>query len=264
MYGQDEITPEDVAQATDNRGVIAKSMAARIRRMRAAEQWERYDAIVVGPGAADRSRGWFNTWADFANADQLAWFSGRDTAAGQSYVNQGSERTDWAQDLYQTHIEFLPPPGIADIEEDSNDGQITPTLFTELLPAQLSIRVVLSESDEIAKAPANHFPSGFGVTGSQLAAAAAPMVLPGSQGQPHVSNSWKWPEPVMLAAKAKITVFGLLDDPIRTLLRNLPGPGNKLVPIGGGVTQSMPNWYTIKITHRGPRYLQLRGARSSA
>ena len=37
-----------------------------------------------------------------------------------------------------------------------------------------------------------------------------------------------------------------------------------LVPDGAGGTVELPNWYIIRITMRGPRYLQLRGARSSA
>ena len=257
--GQDEIDA-----ATDSRGVIAADMAAKIRGMRAAEQWERIDSIVVGEGAANRSRGWFNTWADFANADRLQWFSGRDTAVGESYVNQQTERTDWAQDLDQTTVEFLPPPGLGSIESDNNDADITPILFGQVLPNQLALRVVLADSDEIAKAPAAHFPAGFGTAFPFIAGAGAPTVIAGTNGDPHVSNGWKWPEPVMLAAKAKITVFGTLDDPLRAALRTLPGPGAKLIPdLAGGVIR-MPNWYTIKITHRGPRYLQLRGARSSA
>ena len=254
----------EIDAATDGRGVIASAVASQIRELRAAEQWERVDSIVIGDGAANRSRGWFNTWVDFANADRLQWFSGRDTAVGESYVNQQTERTDWAQDLFQTMVEFIPPVGLAAIEEDNNDAEITPLIFAQLLPNQLALRVVLADSDEIAKAPATHFPAGVGLAQAQISALNAPGVLPGVNGDPHISNGWKWPEPVMLAAKAKITVYGTVDDPVRAMFRQLPGPGFKLIPDGQGGQIRMPNWYTIKITHRGPRYLQLRGARSSA
>ena len=259
-----DLSQEEIQAATDSRGIIAATTAAQLRQLRAAEQWERVDSVVIGEGARDRARGWFNTWAELAAATQLQWFSGRDPGIGESFTNQGTERTDWAQDLYQTLVEFIPPPGLAEIEEDNNDAEISPLFFTSILPNQMSLRVVLAESDEIAKAPASHFPSGFGLTYPVISGAAAPAVIAGNQGEPHVSNGWKWPEPVMLAAKAKITVFGTIDDPIRTLFRTLPGPGAKLVPDGAGGFIRMPNWYTIKITHRGPRYLQLRGARSSA
>jgi hypothetical protein len=254
----------EIDAEADGRGVIPPAVADEIRSLRAAEQWERVDSVVIGDGAAARSRGWFDTWADFAAADQIAWFSGRDTGAGPAYVNVTTERTDWAQDLYSTGIEFIAPTGIADIEEDANDAQITPLLFTSMLPTMMSIRVTLADSDEIAKAPANHFPAGYGVAYPVVSAAAAPSVIGGSQGEPRVGNGWKWPEPVMLAAKAKISVFGGLDAPIRQALAALPGPGFKLIPDGAGGVIRMANWYQIKITHRGPRYLQLRGGRSSA
>lgn len=257
-FGQEEIDA-----ATDSRGVIGKSLAQQIRDARAAEQWERVDSIVIGPGASRLSRGWFDTWADLANVDQLQWFSGRDTGAGPSYVNQTSERTDWAQDLYQTHIEFLSPLGLGDLDSLSLDSQFSPQMFVNDLPRMLAIRIVLAEADEIAKAPANHFPAGFGTASMFFDGLAAPTVQAGSVGTPEVRNAFFWPEPIMLAQKSKLTVFGSIDAPIRRLLSTLPGPGVKLVPDGNGGFIEYPNYYTIKITFRGPRYLQLRGARSA-
>lgn len=259
MFGQ-----ADTESLADSRGIIPADRAEQIRELRVAEMWERYDSVVIGPGASSKSKGWFESWRDFASADNLQWFSGRDTNAGPAFVNQNTERTDWAQDLYFTRIEFISPPGISDIETDSNDAQIMPTLFAQQFPSQISIRVVMSDSDEIAKAPANHFPGGHGVTNPIISSASSPSVLAGAQGEPHVSNGWRWPEPVMLAAKAKITVVGGIDAPLRSMLTALSGPGYKRIPNGQGGFVQMPNWYVIKITHAGPRYLQLRGARSSA
>lgn len=255
---------QDLEALADNRGVIPPDAAAKIRAMRSAEMWDRYDSIVVGPTAALRSRGWFNSWIDFANADQLEWFSGRDTAAGPAYTNQNTERTDWAQDLYQTRIEFIAPPGLSDLETDVNDALTTPVLFTQQFPNLINIRVVLADSDEIMRAPASHYPAGLGPAYPFIAGAASPVALGASNGEPHVSNSFKWPDPVMLAAKAKLTVRGSIDAPLRALLQQMPGPGFKNVPIGGGNFAQVPNWYVIRISNWGPRYLQIRGARSSA
>lgn len=257
MFGEQEVI-------ADGRGVIDKASAASIRDLRAAEMWDRYDSIVIGPGAALRSRGWFNNWVDFAGADQLEWFSGRDTAAGPAYTNQTTERTDWAQDLYQTRIEFLTPPGIGDLETDENDAQFTPLWFSTVFPNQISIRVVLAESDEIMRGPAAHFPAGLGGAYPLVAGAGAPTTVGSSNGEPHVSNAWKWPDPIMLAAKAKLTVRGSIDAPLRALLGAMAGPGNKLVPDGQGGFIEVPNWYVIRVSNWGPRYLQIRGARSSA
>lgn len=257
MYGQLDVTP-------DSRGVIPQDQAAEIRRMRAEEQWERVDSVVVGQGSQQLTRGWFDDWGGFSAADQLQWFSGRDTGAGPAFTNQTTERTDWAQDIHHVAVEFISPPGIADIETEAIDGQTTPLLFTQMLPSMMSLRVVLADSDEIAKAPANHFPAGFGTSYPLVSGAAAPTTFGGNVGEPVVSNTWKFPLPVMLAAKAKITVIGQIDQPIRAALSAIPGPGFKSLPNKAGGFFLLANWYQIKITLRGPRYLQLRGARSSA
>lgn len=256
--------PAPDPEAGDSRGLLSENQVNDLRKVRAAEQWERIDTIVIGEGAQNFDRGWFNTWAQFANADTLQWFNGRNSNVPGSYVNQYSERTDWAQDIYQTLIEFLAPPGIGDIEEDQNDAQIVPTLFTQELPNAMGFSIRLAETDEIAQAAGSHFPSGFGVSYPSSSGAAAPSVFAGNQGEPTVHNGWKWPDPIRLAAKSKIQVIARVDHPLRPMLQTLPGPGAKLVPDGQGGQIRLPNWYKIRITMRGPRYLQLRGARSSA
>lgn len=255
---------QDLEALADNRGVIPPNEAAKIRSMRSAEMWDRYDTVIIGKTSSGRSRGWFESWRDFAAADQLEWFSGRDTAAGPEWTNQNTERTDWAQDLYQTRIEFVCPPGLADLETDVNDAQTMPLLFSQMFPNQISIKVILADSDEIMRAPAVHYPAGLGATNQIVSGAASPSTIGGTNGDAHVSNSFKWPDPIMLAAKAKLTVRGSIGAPLRQLLQNLDGPGFKNVPDGKGGFVQVPNWYGIRISHWGPRYLQIRGARSSS
>lgn len=258
MYGQVDTS------TTDERGRVPSDIAATIRDTRVAEQWERYDTILIGPGAAALDDGWFNTWADFANSSQLTWFSGRSTAVGPAWTNQPNERTDWAQDIWQTLVEFIAPAGLADFADTQVDATYTPWVFMNDLPNMLTLRMQLAESDDILKIPSCHAPSGFGLTNTSTASSATPVTFPGVQGQAHTSNGFKWPEPVMLAAKSKMTVFGQIDNTIANLLRVLPGPGNDIVPLSESTTFTRPRYYGIRITMRGPRYLQLRGARSSA
>lgn len=258
MFGQSEVE-------TDNRGVVVKAEANQIRKLRAQEQWERIDSIVVGEGASALSRGWFDSFALMAGAANLVWFSGRDPSVGPAYTNQDGERTDFAQDIYQVTVQAIIPVGQADLESNSNDASTYPLLFAQFLSA-LSLRVVLSESDEIANAPADHFPGSFGIANLTLASQPAQVTYAGTNGEAIVSNSWKFPEPIMLAAKSRITVKGLIDRPYRDTFAALVGPGHKVIPTGNPAapTVNHPNWYTIRMTMRGPRYLQLRGARSSA
>lgn len=260
MYGQ-----EDIEIHPDSRGVIPPLEAEQIRKLRAEEQWERFDSVVIGRDSANQSRGWFNSWNGFASAQQLRWFSGRDPGVGSAFTNQFSERSDWAQDFHQVCVEFIAPPGISDIETDQNDALITPLLFAQMLPQYLNLTLVLSDSDSIAQAPASHYPSGFGISYPLVASAAATTVFAGNNGEPIVSNSWKFPSPVMLAAKSSIRIEGEISQPLRGALQAMAGPGDKLIPTANPQEPfSLANFFIIRATLRGPRYLQLRGARSSA
>jgi hypothetical protein len=259
MYGQAEIDA-----MADERGVVPPDFAEQVRKTRVAGMWSRYDSIVVGPGAENKSRGWFNSWANMASADVLELFSGRSSNAGKAYTNQNTERTDWAQDLYHTRIEFVAPPGLSELETDVNDGQTMPILFSQQFPDQMSTTILLADSDEIAKAPARHFPAGLGGAYPTVFGAASPGAIGASNGDPHVSNAWVWPDPIMLAAKAKLTVRLALDAPLRAMLLGIGGPGYKEIPDGSGGVKKMPNWYIIRVSHWGPRFLQLRGGRSSS
>ncbi len=257
MYGQDiEVHP-------DRRGVIPAEEAAQVRKLRAEEQWERYDSVIVGQGAEAQSRGWYNTWATFAAAQQLRWFSGRDPGVGSAFTNQFDSRSDWAQDFHQVCVEFITPAGLADYSSDGNDPVLTQILFGQWLSQYLRLRVVLSDSDDIAAAPASHFPAGFGQSYPLVSAAAAPVVYAGNNGEPVVANSWKFPDPVMLAAKSTIRIEGEISEPLRGAFGAMAGPGVLNIPGAAGIFQ-LPLFYMIRITLRGPRYLQLRGARSSA
>ena len=248
----------------DKRGLLTPDEYNELLKTRVAEQWERIDSIVIGPGARDIDDGWFNTWAEFAAADELVWYSGRSSNVGKSLSNQQTERTDWAQDIHQSLIEFIAPTGLSDFESDPNDGFVTPQLFVQQLPQYMPFRVQLAEADDMTLSPGSHYPSGYGPSYVVQDGAAAPSTFAGVMGEPSITNGWKWPEPLRLAAKSKITVLARIDQPYRTFLSNLPGPGFKQIPDGQGGVVQLPTFYIIRCTQRGPRYLQLRGARSSA
>lgn len=249
----------------DSRGVVPPGLAEQLRGIRAQEAWNRFDSVCIDETVGNVP-GWFTSWALFAAADEYQWFSGRAGAVGKSYSNQLTERADWAQDIYGVSIQFIAPPGIADLETDPNDALNLPILFTQYMPRMMSFRMVLAESDEISHAPGEQYPAGYGVTYPLISNAAAPVVSAGNNGEAVVTNMYRFPEPIMLAAQAKLTVVGRLDQPMRGLLQNIVGPGAKLVPTGIPATpfHRMPNRYIIRVTAVGPRYMQLRGARSAA
>jgi hypothetical protein len=248
--------------------VIKGEVADWIRASRVREQWERYDSIVIGPGARDLDKGWFNNWEEFANADEIAWFTGRSSSVGIAFSNQQNERYDYAQDLYQFGIEFIAPYTQGDLVSEPLDAQFFPMYFSKEGPNYMSFEMVLAESDNILKIPGSHAPGGVGLAGVDIDQGASPSVYPGTNGQAHVSNTWKWPSPVMIPAKGSLRVNSRISNPMRRFLTNYSGcPGNLLVPQcppdPNGATNTLPLFYVIRVTHRGPRYLQLRGARSA-
>lgn len=277
-YGQDEeaMIAEAVTQkgteVKNARGFVPPDLASAIRRTRAAEQWERYDTIVVGPGAAGTTRGWYNDFRSFASADRLTWFQGREADVGSSYTNQRTERYDFAQDLYQFGAEFYAPTGFAEFERNT-EAQFLVDLWTKELPQRMSFEVKLADVDAVLVIPGAHAPAGVGRQGAFANDAPAPIFDAGTQGVPHVSNSWKWPEPLMIPAKGLVSVTARIDDPLRSFMRELQAfPGLKTIPVpqvnadtNGGVSRNVtyPNWFMVRLFLRGPRYVQLRGARSA-
>lgn len=245
------------------------------RKVRAREIWLRYDSIVIGPGASRISSKWFENFADFANADNLVWFDGSRTKSdGLAYCNVSGDTEDWAQMIYQSGIEFIAPIGAAgfDAVGIENVG-IMQNLFVNELPKRMSFRVNVMDTDDIATAPGIYYPPGVGTSGQTGLVSSAISFQAGQTGSPEVRNTWSWPEPIEIPARSKITMEARIDKPIGAFLQQLDlVPGSKTIPVpAGGFTSQgpalkdvpLPNWYVIRCWHRGPRFVQLRGARTA-
>ena len=114
--------------------MVDAATVEEVRGLRSKEQWLRYDSVVIGPGAREVDPTWFNTWAQFADAESIRFNAGnRSGNVGLGYTNQTSEREDFAQDIYQTGIEFFSPPGILELEQDNTDALLMPLVFTQEL-----------------------------------------------------------------------------------------------------------------------------------
>lgn len=252
--------------------MVDAATVEEVRGLRSKEQWLRYDSVVIGPGAREVDGTWFNTWAQFADAESIRFNSGnRSGNVGLAYTNQTSEREDFAQDIYQTGIEFFSPPGILELEQDNTDALLMPLIFGQELPRRSSFRIVMADTDTIAVLPGIHMPAGVGTSGGATVEPAADVTPSSVQGTPDVRNTWNWPEPIKIPAKGQYTTIMRLDQPWkRCLLALVNSPKNKVIPIPPEQPGQPPagevicqNWYVIRVWHRGPRYVQLRGARSA-
>lgn len=273
MYGQEpEYTQEQIDEAlkaaSDGTGVVPQDLADIVRQVRNKEQWIRYDTVIIGEGAASYDDGWFNNWADFANAASIDFFSGRSGKVGKAWTNQTTERYDYAQDIYQMSFEPIAPTGMADFDDDPLDTTFFPLLWTGDALEQMSAKVELADADTIFEGPLTQAPGGVGQAGAAMTDSAGPLVVPGTNGVPYFKNTWVWPDPVMIPAKGRLSASISLANPLKSFLTRYANcPSAKLVPMcppdPQGATNRFPNWFGIKITFRGPRYLQLRGARST-
>lgn len=261
-----EAEREALELAARGSGRVDREAAQTVRRMRAREQWERYDTVIVGNGAADQSKGWFNTFTGFANVQQLSWFQSRDANVDLAYTNQRSERLDYAQDLYNLNVEYIAPSYLAEFDSAGELSKIAQALWTQELPKAMSFEVLLADSDIIAQGPGTAFMSGRGNAGMFATDSGASVFNGGNNGLANRDNGWSFPEPIMLAAQAKITVRAYIAQPIKDALRALIGPGSWVFPNPSQPSgyYTMPQWFSIRVSLRGPRYMQLRGARSAS
>jgi len=239
---------------------------AQLRDLRASEPWLIYDSICIGPGAGDVDNGWFNSWTEFAAAgDKLKWFFGARKLAPKWATNVSGEREDFSLYLYQGMFEIVVPPGVSGLDRSGVDQTVVPLLVPYLLSTFLSMQMKLGGVDVTLVLPASHLPASTGIVGGRTDGAAGPTSVPGSVGVPAAQNTWKFAEPQSIPRQGRWSMEGFLDEPARGFLRNLEGPSAKQVPavVAGGDTAVFPNWTVLRVSMRGYRNVQLRGARSS-
>jgi hypothetical protein len=240
----------------------------KIEDIRNEEQWVRYDTIMVGPDATlVTQNGWKPTFSAFANEDLLTWNDGsRTKQIGKSYCNQSGNTEDFSQLVYQSGVEYWTPVGMGDSIQYISDLDMI-KVWVQELPRAMSFSVKMQDTDEWLLVPGSHLPGGTGTTGAMAVDTGLPSIYPGQNGEPGLSQVWQWPKPLRVAAKKKLVVEATLDKPLKEFLQQLdanPGYAFWNVPDGQNpgafkvVRKKM--WFGIRVWHRGPRRVQLRGA----
>lgn len=249
---------------------MSEALTQAGRKVRSREQWLRYDSIVIGPGARQVNGTWFDNFQQFADADRLTWFTGaRNREVGLSYSNIAGDTEDFAQMIYQSGIEFIAPIGATgtDTVGIENVG-VLQNLFVNELPKRMAFTVRMMDTDDVLIAPGIHMPGAVGTSGQTGLVSSAISFQAGQTGDPNIRNSWSWPEPLEVPARSKIQLTARIDKPVKNLLLALdqaPGFKNYPIPLANNEVgfEAVPNWYVIRIWHRGPRFVQLRGARTA-
>ena len=246
------------------------------RRLRAKEFFPWYDSVAVFAGARALSPNWYNTFAEFATADQCTWFSGNGRNIGRSYSNQATERLDFALDIFGCQVDFEAPLGTAKYDTTVVDTDVMSQKWTRDLPRMLSLTMRIAGTDDLFTLPACKIPSGEGPLGDGLNGLGSTVSNPGVNGLAMWQNMITFPDPIELPANQTFQVIGRVDDPLKSYMAQLQAcpefevlptcPADGVLPPGSIATPiyRMPKRYNIRITLWGAAHRQLRGARSAA
>ncbi len=233
------------------------------RHWRAEEQWTRYDSVVIGPNT-ERTQGWFTNFSQFASASTLTWNDGsRKKSAGEAYTNQSGDTEDFAQLIYQSGVEFKAPVMFGDAEADAAEPKIA-AMFLQQLPDLMRFVVKLQDVDNVLTIPGSHMPGGTGTHNQFFEGGGSLQQYAGTNGPGNLGWVWNWPEPLGIPTKSKLTVNAIIDQPLSDFFKQLASfPKQKIIVTEDGEIE-VPNYYIIRVWHRGPRMVQLRGARSAS
>jgi hypothetical protein len=237
------------------------------QKLRNREQWLRYDSVQIGPGARGEDPGWYDSWAQFAQAEQVELFSGARQGVNKAWSNS-SEREDYAQLIYGMYAEFTAP--VCDLRQLTNPlDQDLARWWTSEIPRGTYLTVQLQDTDNILRIPATYAPAGHGPTEVRTDGAAAPTLNPGNSGAAQWRECWQWPIPIGVPAVKRVQCTLKFDRRIFQRLQfitNAPGftVWTAINPLDPQQTLVIPiqNRFSVRVGFLGPRYVQLRGAAS--
>jgi len=238
------------------------------QQLRARESFPYYDTIGIGLNKGD-TQGWFNSFAELANADEIYLFNQRSRASvGLAYSNLDSPSLFDVGYLCQSiGVQFEVPP----TQMYNEQGALLPysnNLFQELLE-DCSLQFFLNQDEKLA-ANCSHAPAGYGAFGQinsiQNGDEQPSADITGGQytnGAPERKNTWDF-KPVIEIPRNH-TVYAVLkfSDFARDTLSKLGGPGYVLNNSGGlsgpGAWSAQVN---LRVTINGTRLVQLRNAQT--
>lgn len=251
--------------------MVDPNIQNQVEALRSEEQWIRYDTVIVGRDATRRSQYWFETFSAFASADLVVFNDGSRTKnVGKAYCDGSGNTEDWPQEIFQSGVEFFAPIGDPRAAQYAMDANYMPIYWLRELPNLLHFTFKLQDTDEILIAPGLHLPAGTGTSNGFAVDTGLPLLWGGNTGNAGFTGGWTWPKPLPVPAKKKITVEMGMDSPGREFLQQLdaqPGISTYIVPDGanpGNFKEATKKlWFGIRVWHRGPREVQLRGAYSA-
>lgn len=231
-----------------------------LRKVRSVEFFLYYDSIVIGPGARSIEPSWFETFQQFADADRLTFFAGRNGSAGLGYYNTRFDRRDQAYYIDHMGIEFIAPGAPRVYCEQGAEAHSIPFLFGQVLPDHLGLEMTQQAADTVLQIPARRAPAGAGAVRQFADGLGLGAYYPGGNGEALSNNLLHFPEPRKVPASTTVEIVGRIDTPLRAALQAFAAsPGFANYPsFPDGTFVRMANWYTIRIVLICRRRLQVR------
>lgn len=248
--------------------------------MNVREQWFMYDTIGVSPFVntlAHPITGWYSTFSDFSQADNISFFDSRNKSLGLAYNNQESrDQLPYALRVETVSVGFFAPSiGTQAGSLGPNDyrGRVdTMSAFWDNELPQHTSCIFRVNQDERLKINCAMMNAGYGPVGSahgqgdiSLSGGVGSSVHASGMGISYLKYRWDFPTTIGIPRRATLVVQLQIVEWARAVLSSFWGPGymafHDFVP--GGVpnypTVYKPSMFMIQVLLTGKREVQQRG-----
>lgn len=244
------------------------------------EQWYLYDTVAVSPWVntlAHPIPGWFPTFNDLSQTDDVTFFNTRNKSIGLAYNNQESrDQIPFALTAETLSVGFFAPAcssQLGTLDEDTYRGRVDgiSSWWENELPQHTSV-VFRVNQDERLKTNCMLVAPCYGPVGSamgqgDLAAAGGNngSVTIGGNGRAHLKYRWNFPTGIGIPRRATMAVTLRFVEFARYVLGRLWGPGNNefINYVAGDPPTSelvyKPTMFMIQVLVTGRRQVQQRG-----
>lgn len=239
----------------------------QMRQARDANAFTLFDTMFIGQGAGAADPGWYNNFQDFAIQDSIQFFQGR-RSNSLAWTNQPGERRDWQFKAQFISLEFFALyPSLGAYLSQPLDADFYPALWAQLCQS-MSMQIAMGDAADIVwQSPLSFVPTSSAPTGTRLEGVTAPSTTIGTNGVAiKKNNSLPFPGGALdIPAKSKINMTLQIGAQMKQFLSEtlLPPPGSVQIPTAAGPV-TRPQWYGCRIIMHGIRFVQIRGAMSSA
>lgn len=251
------------------------------------EPWITYDTVLIGPGMAALNRGWFNSFAQMAAANDIPFFNVRNrSVSGPQYNNQDSaEMSSFPFWCYSIGVEFLTfaigdscealrpiilnyaaaaapgPAGPPFVLESQIQNSVERQVFASMLDHS-GIKFRVAQDIKLTNV-CIHQPAGFGTDGNARMLGAGQNSLGVlsnyTNGAPHIQNRYKFLNPIEMPRNVNFNCVLEFSNYAKAVLAAMGGPETFWTD-NDEEQQTAPTPVAgIRITLLGYRTVQQRG-----